>query len=591
MKQTLKSLYKLRLIVGRSKIVFGASWLMTFPLGVWAIGTFHVSILAAFLNPIETWTLAVIIGMLSVGSLMGHVEAHRLAAKIVGNPLPDRIPLYPLADAAQVWPAAKTAWREVLVALAGPLASLVLAVVAYLLWNAQLHPYLNTVTLFLVFFNTGLAIINLAPAFPLDGGRLLRASMWGLLKQPVQGIRLGQWLGFLLAGLLGCWGVFLIAQQARFSLQTGVATILTVLLMLLPLLVQPVWQWKQPEPPKPSKMSMLLFRAPVFAGLVLGLLAMTLALVPTNNGLEAPGIAPSVEPMVQVPPQYHHPASGSLLLTTVFLQTPITAGQWLVGQLSPIINLVPPERIVPADTTAQEVAQRNFDMLDNSEIAAIAIGLQLAGFNVEITGLGAGVTSIFPESPANGSLQPGDIIVGIDGEPVGTVADLIGRLKAQPSLTSIRLQIERAGNRLDITTDLMPPTDPSQPPRIGITVEEAGFNTQLPFPVQIVPQKIAGGPSAGLMFALAVYNAVTPDDLTQGRIIAGTGTINLDGTVGPIGGVQQKVAGAELAGAEYFLSPPENFADAQAAARNITVVEIATAAEAIRFLQKLPPLE
>ena len=137
----------------------------------------------------------------------------------------------------------------------------------------------------------------------------------------------------------------------------------------------------------------------------------------------------------------------------------------------------------------------------------------------------------------------------------------------------------------------MPRTDPTQPPRIGITVEEAGFDTKLPFPVAIVPQKIAGGPSAGLMFALAVYNAVTPEDLTQGRIIAGTGTINLDGSVGPIGGVQQKVAGAEFAGAEYFLSPPENFVDAQAVAQNITVIEITTAAEAVEFLQGLPPLE
>jgi PDZ domain-containing protein len=93
------------------------------------------------------------------------------------------------------------------------------------------------------------------------------------------------------------------------------------------------------------------------------------------------------------------------------------------------------------------------------------------------------------------------------------------------------------------------------------------------------------------MFTLTVHDMVTPADLTGGRVIAGTGTINLDGTVGPIGGVQQKVAGAEYAGAEYFLSPPENYDDARSVARQIKVVKVATAEEAIQFLRSLPPQE
>jgi PDZ domain-containing protein len=134
----------------------------------------------------------------------------------------------------------------------------------------------------------------------------------------------------------------------------------------------------------------------------------------------------------------------------------------------------------------------------------------------------------------------------------------------------------------------MPPAEPDGSPRIGITVESAGFDVDLPFPAEIVPQKISGGPSAGLIFTLTVYNLVTPEDLTGGRRIAGTGAINPDGTVGPIGGVQQKVIGAEWTGAEYFLSPPENYADALAAARRIEVVEVATAEQAIEFLRRLP---
>ncbi|MCB0167890.1 MAG: PDZ domain-containing protein, partial [Anaerolineae bacterium] len=215
---------------------------------------------------------------------------------------------------------------------------------------------------------------------------------------------------------------------------------------------------------------------------------------------------------------------------------------------------------------------------------------RLAGYEVDIHGLGARVTSVLPDSPANGRLQSGDVIVGVNGAAVEAVSALITHLARQPRQPQARLQIERDGEPLEITTQLMPSPEPDQPPRIGITVEDVGFDIDLPFPVEITPQKIIGGPSAGLMFTLTVYNLVTPEDLTGGRIIAGTGTINMDGSVGPIGGVQQKVAGAELAGAEYFLSPPENYDDAVAVARQLTVVKVATATDAIEFLRSLPPL-
>jgi len=106
-----------------------------------------------------------------------------------------------------------------------------------------------------------------------------------------------------------------------------------------------------------------------------------------------------------------------------------------------------------------------------------------------------------------------------------------------------------------------------------------------------VPQKVSGGPSAGLMFTLGVYDVVTSQDLTGGRKIAGTGTIDLEGNVGRIGGVQQKVVAAERAGAGYFLSPAENYPDALAMATRITVIEVTTAQDAISFLSSLPPLE
>lgn len=121
--------------------------------------------------------------------------------------------------------------------------------------------------------------------------------------------------------------------------------------------------------------------------------------------------------------------------------------------------------------------------------------------------------------------------------------------------------------------------------KLGVSVQTDHLSADFPLPIQLSPQKIIGGPSAGLMFTITIYDLLTPGDLKQGRIIAGTGTIDLAGNVGPIGGVRYKVVAAEEAGATIFLCPTENLADARAAARSSQVIEVRTAQQAIDFLQ------
>jgi PDZ domain-containing protein len=361
-------------------------------------------------------------------------------------------------------------------------------------------------------------------------------------------------------------------------------------LMLLALIRHSAWEWDRPVPVRPLTLVSRFIRAPLAGGLICALLAITFSLVPTNNGLEAPGFAVPVESMVEVPALRRYPAAGSFLMTTVFPQTPITLGEWVYGQFSPVVKIVPPEQIVPFNTTPQALVHQQYQMLEQSETSAIVVGLRLAGYEVKIKGQGARIVSILPDSLAKDVLQIGDIILGLNGSPVTTTSELINQVRLQNQQPAVQVQIERSSHKLDISVSLMPSSAPNKPPQLGITVESAGFDVQLPFPVKIVPQKVVGGPSAGLMFALAVYNAVTPGDLTGGWKIAGTGSIDFDGTVGPIGGVQQKVAGAESAGAVYFLSPPENYEDACVVARQIKVVKVATAEQAIQFLHALPPL-
>jgi PDZ domain-containing protein len=293
--------------------------------------------------------------------------------------------------------------------------------------------------------------------------------------------------------------------------------------------------------------------------------------------------------MVQIPAPYRHSFNGQFFLVTVISQAPITAGEWLAGQVDPAYQIVPPEQVTPKNTTPQQQARQDYQMLDDSETTAIAVGLRLAGYPTVIVGKGVRVDSILPGSHANGLLQSGDIIVGLNGTPIRTTDDLIAGIKAQPSLALAHLMVKRGGAQISLDIPLMPPAAPTDTPKLGIQIESAGFDYNPPFPVSIATNKISGGPSAGLIFTLTVYNSLISQDLTGGRRIAGTGTINLDGSVGPIGGVKQKIFAAEAVGAAYFLCPVDNYADAVSVAKSIRVVKIVTVQQAIDFLRSLPP--
>ncbi|MDR3575798.1 MAG: PDZ domain-containing protein [Anaerolineaceae bacterium] len=577
-----------RIHSARFTILLNLSWLFVLPAGCWGLINLFLPTFGAFLTPLQTAALTVLFLILAAGSLACHILGHRSVARLLGLQSPYNLTLFLFGDAAQTWPESGPAWHELAVTVAGPAANLLIAGLAYLLWNAQIDNAINLSMLFLSGFNLWLALINLTPAYPLDGGRLA-----GLFWPGPGGQRrlIGVRIGYLIAVALTGWGIFLIAQRARFSLETGLTTLSFALLILFGLRIQPAVAVEGAPTGQPASATTgrLIGRLP--AGLlILALLASSAALLLTNNALEAPGLALSVEPMVNVPSQYYHSHPGTFILTSVLEQTSITAGEWFLAQLDPTLKIVPPDSLVPANETPQQQSQQDFQMLDQSESTAAVVGLQLAGYPAKEISRGVLVVSVDPASPAKTLLKSGDIITALDGVPVKSTTALIALIRAQPLHASIHLAVERGRQQLQIAVPLMAPAEPGGPPRIGITIDSAGADISLPFPVKITPQKIVGGPSAGLMFTLTVFNALSPHDLTGGRKIAGTGTINPDGTVGPIGGVQQKVAAAEAAGAEYFLSPPDNYADALSAARSIKVVEIATAQQAVNFLSSLPTI-
>lgn len=570
------------------KIKFGYTWLAVIPVSAWAISTTYIPLFSDNLGRVENWAVTLTIMLLMGASLFCHALGHLLAARIANDKTPDEMAIFIFGDAAQSWLPAASIRREILIASSGPLVNILLSGLAYLLWNAQINIFLNLISLFIYVFNAWIFVINLLPAYPMDGGRIVRAGLRSLITPPSSLTILIRRFGFFIVLALTGWGIFLYLQNSRFSPQTALITFSLMLLLVDGLRIWPAMGEEAATRAEPNlKFRWLHLPAILLTGLIM--LVVFSSTLMTNNGLDAPGVALSVEPMVNVPAQYRHVHKGTFILTTVISHAPILAGEWMLAKIDPAMKIVAPELVVPKNTSVQEQARQGYQMLDDSEATAITVGLRLAGYPSEMIGKGARVESILPESHAKGILQIGDVITALNGESIQTTDDLIEKVRAQPGNSSVRLEVERNQVKMELSVPLLTPASSSDSPKIGTTIDSAGFDFKPPFPVSIVTQKINGGPSAGLMFTLTVYNALSEQDLTTGRKIAGTGTINLDGTVGPIGGVKQKVAVAEATGAVYFLCPADNYADAVSVARTIKVVRIATVQNALDFLHSLPP--
>jgi Lon-like protease len=567
--------------VGDFSITLDVSLLLLTPVTLWLTATAYVPIMGTAATTFEAWMIAVVITFFMFLSIAVHSLAHIC---VTGRTGPKQIYLSPLGDPAQSHPAASKAGRETLTALAGPFIQFVLAVLFYIVWNLQINTFITVTAFFLIFFNLALAAVNLTPVFPFDGGRVLRAVIWKLLGRPGAATRLAGQLGWSFAAGLAGWGIFLLVQSDRFSLVTAGATFFVGILVVVSLLAYKVVGWEKPEGKTRYNLSSRVFRSAAAVLLILPLAVISLSLIPLNQGLEAPGFTAPVEPMVQVPAEYRHESIGSLILVTVIPQAPIIAGEWIYARFDRSIRITTQEEIVPESKTAQKVTQENYQMLLDSEATAVIVGLRLAGWTIEVNNTGVRILSVLESSPAIDILQPDDVITSINRNTVITPADLTGLLRSLPSGSILKMEIRRGGSVLLLD---VPTMNSDGMVKIGITIEQYSAGYTLPFPVDIVPEKVNGGPSAGLMFTLAVYDLTTENDLTGGRKIAGTGTIDLNGNVGPIGGVRQKVVAAERAGAEYFLCPEENYEDAVATATHIEVIKVKTAQEAIDFLKSL----
>ena len=298
-----------------------------------------------------------------------------------------------------------------------------------------------------------------------------------------------------------------------------------------------------------------------------------------------PGAAENLSEMVTVENGEGFENDGNFYLVTVKHQqaSPLLV---LYALMAPNFDLHRIDKVIPPDMDAEEYQQMMIHVMEESKNLARVIALRRQGFDVPIESDGVKVVEVGKDSPALGILLPGDIIKSVDGEDVFLAEELVRMVQLRPIGDSVTLDIIR--DDLEKTVIVKTDSSPEHQDKAAMRVLTHTLNWQPIFPkeIEIETAEIAG-PSAGLMFVLEILNQLNSEDIAAGRKIAGTGTINLREEVGAIGGVRQKVVAAEKAGAEFFLVPLDNYAEAVPAARRIVLVPVGTFDEVMQFLQGL----
>lgn len=311
------------------------------------------------------------------------------------------------------------------------------------------------------------------------------------------------------------------------------------------------------------------------------ILAFAAFFMPAPYVIERPGSATDTlgdlagAPIVQIDSTTYE-ADGELnMLTVEVVGSPEQTPSWfdlMEAWLDPSQIITPLEEVFPDNQTGDESDAENAILMDESQQDAAAAALEGLGYKV---GRKVLLTQIFKTSPANGILKAGDVVVAYDGKPIGRVEE-IRDLLAEGKGAPVEFTVLRGSDKQELKFSVTPFLD-GDTYRIGVLT---GIQYTFPFAVDFNVPGI-GGPSGGLMFALATTEKLTPGSMTGGLNISGTGTIDTDGNVGPIGGIRQKMYAAVRAGSTVMFAPNENCSEVVGhIPAGLTVLKVGTLAEA-----------
>ncbi|WP_442891880.1 YlbL family protein [Corynebacterium sp. Marseille-Q4381] len=282
------------------------------------------------------------------------------------------------------------------------------------------------------------------------------------------------------------------------------------------------------------------------------------------------------EPVVAINGAETDETSGTLNMTTVSVRTNMTLTQALSRWITTDDTIVPVDQVLPPDLTQEELREYNEAAFVASEASATVAAMHYLGKPTVVI-----VHDVVEGSAADGHLQPEDAITRVDGKDVTKPGEVQEIVRSKQPGDSLEIAVSRGGSEVPVTVTLGASEADKNTAMLGILMTSTpGDGVSVAYNLNDV-----GGPSAGMIFALAVIDKLSPGELTHGRVVAGTGTIDESGQVGPIGGITHKIAGARDGGVELFLAPEGNCKEAaKANAGDMTVAKVADLDDAVRAM-------
>jgi PDZ domain-containing protein len=304
--------------------------------------------------------------------------------------------------------------------------------------------------------------------------------------------------------------------------------------------------------------------------------------VPSDEYIFLPDPPRAVDPLVEVPGEKEPDPDeqGGIYMVDIFVRKASLLERLIPG-IHDGASLVPAKAVNPSGVSESERVRQSQNEMSQSQKIAAAVALRYLGKKVEVDQNGVEVTTIFADTPADGKLHAGDIVVEVNGKPIKTVNELRTTMEAVKPGETVTFGVRREGGVTDVSLETVP--DPNNKDRavVGIGIDQSA-TIDLPVPIKIDTGSI-GGPSAGLAFALDIVDELGKD-VDDAKKIVVTGALDLDGRVVPIGGIKQKTIAARDADADLFLVPDENAADARRYADGLEVIPVSTFREALSVL-------
>jgi PDZ domain-containing protein len=305
----------------------------------------------------------------------------------------------------------------------------------------------------------------------------------------------------------------------------------------------------------------------------------------------APGTLYPTQPLISVEGAPTYADDGTIEFTTVSSKK-VSLLELGLAKLDPAVEIVDAEK-VEGTSTVEEIRQLNLELMDDAKKIAEVVALRQLGYDVQVTGTGAVVRGVGEGMPAEGVLEANDTIVAIDGQPVTTASEAVDAIGTHAPGDTVTLRIEPIspegvkGEPKDEVVTLGSRPDDETQALLGVSMGTRDTQFDLPVAISIDSQDV-GGPSAGLALTLGIIDTMTPGSLTGGNRVAVTGTMDLDGNVGVIGGIQQKTFLAARSGVKVFIVPADEADDArQYAGEDLTIVGVRTIDEALAALADL----